>query len=405
MLEEHLPAFLEHLRDSRYGAGTIAHAGRVARPFLAYAGTRVRRPEEIGPGLAASYLRLRARLFRARRRRPMGAGRRAQLHMALAQLLRYLALCGLCPRAVRPRRRDPCAVPGHEQLLAEYAQFLRVHRGLAPGTIEGYLDTAARLCRACGPGAGSWDGLSPVRLYDHLLARARGRSPRTLQIAYSALRSLFRFLRLTGRATKPLERFFVRARVAPRRRLPTRLSEAELYRLADAVRGDSPRLLLDRAVILLLVFYGLRVGEVARLALDDVHWRAGELWIRRRKGGRDLVLPLVPAVAEALAAYIARARPRGTPHREVFLCQVGPHPYLRGSNLARGVTRQLRRAGIRLRLHALRHTLATRLINSDCPPAWIQLLLGHAHPDSTRVYAQVDLAHLAEVAHNEVLDR
>ncbi|MBF8287083.1 MAG: putative integrase/recombinase [Candidatus Rokubacteria bacterium] len=406
MLEEHLPAFLVHLGDLRYHPATIALAGIESRRFLAYAETRVRRPEEIDRETAAAYLALLARRFRARRGRPMGAGRRARLHMALCHLLRYLAARGLCPRAAPlPRRRDPCAVPGYAGLLDEYRRFLIEHRGLARSTVEGYLDETARLCRACGPEAGAWDELSPVRLYDHLLARASGRSPRTLQIAYSAIRSFFRFLALIRRASRPLVKYLVRTRVSPRSYIPTRLSEEELYRVADAVRGDSPRLLLNRAVILLLIFYGLRVGEVARLALEDVRWRAGELWIRRRKGGRDLVLPLHAAVAEALAAYIARARPRGTPHREVFLCRVGPHPYLRGSNIARGITRQLRRHGIRLRLHSLRHTLASRLINADCPPAWIQILLGHVHPDSTRAYAKVDLAHLAEVTQNEVLDR
>jgi len=370
MLREELPAFFAYLRKARYSAQTLARGRIVFRRFVAYAEARVRRPEEIGPEHAVAYLRLLDRRFRARHGRPMGAARRASLTLSLGQVLRYLALRGLCPRGARPRRRDPCAVPGHERLLGDYERYLRVHRGLAGGTIEGYLDEAGRLCRACGPADGVWDALSPVRLYEHLETRARGRAPHSVSITYTALRSFFRFLRLTGRSAKPLERFFVRARVAPRCRLPERLSTEEIYRLATAVRGDSPRRLLDRAVILLLVFYGLRVGEVARLVLADVRWRAQELWIRRRKGGRDLVLPLHPAVAEALATYIARARPQGTPYREVFLCQVDPHPYLRGSNIARGITRQLRRDGIRLRLHALRHTPATRLVNADCPPAW-----------------------------------
>ena len=406
MLEEFLPAFLDHLRELRYCTQTVARARIVSRRFLAYVGGRIRRPEELGPEHAAAWLRLLERRFHARHGRPMGAGRRASLTMSLGRLLRYLASRGLCPRAVRRRRRDPCAVPGHERLLAEYELFLRVHRGLARGTREAYLDQAARLCRACGPEASAgWDALSPEGLADHLLAQARGRSPSTVLRTYSALRSFFRFLRTTGRSTKRLERLLVRYRVVPRARIPATLSTEELYRVAKAVEGETPRRLLDRAVILLLLLYGLRIGELARLRLEDIQWRAQQLVFRERKAGRDLVLPLHPVAAGALAAYIERARPRETPYREVFLSQVEPHPYLRGSNLARGVTRQLRREGIRLRLHALRHTVATRLINHDCPPAWIQILLGHASFESTRRYAQVDLAHLREVTGSEVLDR
>jgi integrase/recombinase XerC len=57
--------------------------------------------------------------------------------------------------------------------------------------------------------------------------------------------------------------------------------------------------------------------------------------------------------------------------------------------------------GLRLHPHALRHTLASHLINNDCPPEWIQVLLGHANFASTQLYAKVDMAHLREVADND----
>jgi integrase len=404
MLEEHLAPFVDHLRREQYSAQTVLRALRSARRFLAELPARVRRPEDLRPGHARAFLVRVAQRYRRRHGRALVGPYREILRAALHLFLRYLAARGAAPPLAPPRRQDPCAVPGYEDLLAEYARFLQDHRGLAPGTIDGYLDYAAGLCRARGP-VGPWDDLRPARIYEYLLRRARGRADSTVRMAYSALRCFFRFLRLTGRSVRRLESCFVRSRVYPRQAIPPTLSEDEIYRIFAAVRGPEPRPVQHRAVLLLLALYGLRVGEVAHLALDDIRWREGRLTIRRRKNGRDLALPLHPAAARALAEYIQRVRPRGTPFREVFLSQVAPHPYRRGSNLARGVTRELAARGVRLRLHRLRHTLATRLLNHDCPPEWIQILLGHADFDSTRRYARLDLAHLAEVAEIDPVQR
>lgn len=404
MLEEHLPLFTDALRAQRYCAGTAAISLRVARHFLDYVTRRAFTPADIEVGYARGYLARRLRQFEALHGHPMHPVYFGILRAALHRFVRYLAATGACPALHFSRQRDLRAVPGHEALLTEYEQYLVLQRGLAQATVLEYLDQASRLCRARGPAAGpDWDTLSPGLLYDHLLTCAGHRTHHSLRCALTALRSFFRFLRVTGRSAKPLERYFVRYRGHPRSRLPTTLSTEDLHRLFETVRGDSPKEVAYRAVLLLLTLNGLRSGEVARLRLDDVHWRAQTIVFRRRKCGRDLLLPLHPAVASALARYIQEVRPRGTPDREVFLTRLAPpRPYLRGATLARPITEHLRKHGLRVRLHSLRHSLASRLLNHDCPPEWIQLLLGHIDFDSTRVYARVDLAHLREVAADDL---
>jgi len=151
-------------------------------------------------------------------------------------------------------------------------------------------------------------------------------------------------------------------------------------------------------VLLLLTLYGLRSGEIAALTLEDIDWKANKLAIRRRKAGPPFLLPLHPAVARALYEYVSQVRPRDVPYRELFITHVKPHPHPNGASVTETIRDRMMRLGLRIWPHALRHSLATHLINNDCPPEWIQVLLGHERFASTLVYAKADLAHLAEVA-------
>lgn len=168
------------------------------------------------------------------------------------------------------------------------------------------------------------------------------------------------------------------------------------------MRSEIPGDVRDRAIFLLLTLLGMRIGEVAQLRLEDVRWKEAKVVLRKRKAGKDLALPLHPAIARALSEYIEKVQPHGTPFREVFLTKNPIHPYRREHNISETLATRLRKLGLRIYPHRLRHTLASRLINHGSPPEWIQQLLGHADFRSTQIYAKVDLAHLREVASNNL---
>jgi site-specific recombinase XerD len=405
MFEEHIVPFLERLRERYYARMTIRICRAVTQEFLIFLEGRVTRPEEISIDHLKAYLGVRARLFPHQWRRPMLPDYQERLADALNLFLRYLAEQGVRTGIPMRERQDLRAVPGYETLLADYQRFLRDHRGLQPGTIDTYLDHAARLCRAMVKSRTKrWEDLTPKRLYDHLRSQARRLGHVSLQNAQTALRSFFRFLHITGQCTKALDLYLVRYRTYRLSRVPRAVPLDDLYRIFEDVKGSSPADIRDRAVLLLLTLYGLRIGEIVRLKMDDVSWREQKFIVRRRKAGRDLVLPLHPAVARALWEYVDRVRPRGTPYREIFLSKRAPHPYPRGSNLAMTLRGRLHKLGCDFHPHAFRHALASQLINNNCPPEWIQQLLGHAQFVSTQVYAKVDLVHLREVAENDAVE-
>lgn len=127
----------------------------------------------------------------------------------------------------------------------------------------------------------------------------------------------------------------------------------------------------DYAIVLMMARLALRGGEVARLLLSDIDWRAAEVSIRG-KGARIDVLPLAADVGEAMADYLLHARPTST-SRHVFVTMVAPFTGLATSSITAMVGRACARAGVsRFGPHGLRHAVARELH---------RLVLGwHQHP-------------------------
>jgi site-specific recombinase XerD len=405
MLEEHIAPFVELLKEQRYARMTISICRAVASEFAIYLEGRVARPEEITLDHLRAYLGVRGKLFPCIWRRPILVDYQERLAEGLKRFLKYLATKGIRTAIPFFEKQDLRAAPGFEALLTSYEHFLKEQRGLHSSTIYTYLDHAARLCQKMAKSEiRRWEDLTARLLYDHLRSQARRLGHVSLSNAQTALRSFFRYLRLTNECSKQLDLYLVRIRKYRLARVPRAVSLEDLYRLFKDVKADTTSNIRDRAVLLLLTLYGLRIGEIVRLRMEDVSWRDQKLTIRNRKAGRDLVLPLHPAVARALLEYVQRVRPHGTPYREVFLSRKPPHPYPRGSNLGMTLRWRIHKLGLDIHPHGFRHALASQLINNNCPPEWIQALLGHACFSSTQIYSKIDMAHLREVAENDVVE-
>ena len=164
--------------------------------------------------------------------------------------------------------------------------------------------------------------------------------------------------------------------------------------------GNDPQALRDHAVLMLLSVYGLRSGEVRRLELEDINWREERIRVTRSKSGRVEWLPLEASVGNALARYLHQGRPTSA-NRTVFLTLRTPLRPLSPSGLYYIVKRQyhgLSKPGKGCGPHGLRHACARHLIESGMSFKQTGDHLGHRCPDSTRIYAKVDLASLRRVA-------
>jgi site-specific recombinase XerD len=175
-------------------------------------------------------------------------------------------------------------------------------------------------------------------------------------------------------------------RLAPRRprRLPDAPTRAEVERALDALEGDGPVPLRNRALLELVYSAGLRSAEAVGLDLSDVDFEQELVHVRRGKGGKERVVPLGEEAQHWVARYLREARPslaRGA-NDALFLS-------VRGRRLD---TSTLRR--ILPHPHRLRHAFATHLLDGGADLRTIQELLGHSSLSTTQVYSHVDPRHL-----------
>jgi len=288
-----------------------------------------------------------------------------------------------------------------EEVLAAFDEHLRRTRGVCAQTRGNYAwFVRAFLDSVSADGAVQMGDVGARHVIEFIAGLTRRYRPGTVELAASALRCFFRFLRAQGLRRDRLEDAVP---MVPHRRggVPRHLEPGCLEQLIASLDSSSPRGLRDRAIILCVARLGLRASEVVRLRLDDLDWRNAVVHVPARKTGHGALLPLPAEVGAALADYLQHARPQ-TGAREVFVLM-----WLRvGAPISRGVVRQavdnaVRHAGIAAPTRGanlLRHSLATDLLRQGASLREIADLFGHRSLASTQIYAAVDVAALRDVA-------
>lgn len=301
--------------------------------------------------------------------------------------------------AVEPFQDDP-----DRPMLCAYLQHLCVIRGLHPRTCEGLVLTARRVLgwqrqHMSGAPLSTLVAKHVLVMTHDLLSECRSDS--TKSSTTSHMRSFLRYLHWANFNELELAQFVPKTPCWRHAYLPSRLGWEDVRRAIDAIETTTPSGLRDRAVLLLLASTGMRNKELRELELGDIRWRAGELVLRRTKGHRDRVVPLLEEAGAALAEYALHARPLTT-DRRVFLSCVPPvRSFCHSSNISRIVRFRLERAGVRIQhggAHLLRHSLATRLVEQRRPIKEVADLLGHRSFDTTSIYVKVAIPQLADVA-------
>ena len=178
------------------------------------------------------------------------------------------------------------------------------------------------------------------------------------------------------------------------------MNRNEVIRLLAATEGDRPCDLRARAVLMLLITYGLRAGEVSGLQLDDLDWEREKLQVRCPKPGRTHVYPLSRGVGQTILRYLREARPACRVRRLFVTLNAPTRPLSRGV-IKSIVSVRLQRLGItdkRRGPHALRHAAAQHLLDQGLSMKAVGDYLGHRSVAATSVYAKVNLEVLREVA-------
>ena len=284
-----------------------------------------------------------------------------------------------------------------EVLLGRFLRYLLAERGLSSGTAEAYVARARRFVARCCVD-GDVRALTAADVTGAVRAEAARVSVGSTQYFVAGVRSFLRFCFIDGLIAVDLADAALAVTGRRGSSLPRGISDkdaAALLASCDRRRSDGRR---DYAILLVLLRLGLRAGEVARLSLDDIDWRAGDIAVHG-KGRRLDRLPLPTDVGAAIVGYLKRGRPDLTDERAVFLRRLAPIGPLGRGGVACVVRRACHRAGLpEIGPHRLRHTLACQMVTAGVGLSGIGQVLRHQGVTTTAIYARVDIAALTEVA-------
>ena len=324
------------------------------------------------------------------------AARRADGYAEVPSMRWALTLLGCAGLAVSPA--DLPARTAVEVMIDEFRGFLVRERGLAAGTVRGYLDaTRSFLSHLERPDGLELSRLTAAEVTRFVVDECRRRNVGSASVMVTALRSFLRFSSMRGYTTHQLAGAVPTASTTHGGSLPRGLAPAAVAALLASCDTSTPAGLRDFAMLTVLSRLGLRAGEVAGLQLDDLDWHHGE-FVVRGKGARRDRLPLPNDVGEAVVAYLSGGRPR-VDCRAVFLRVHAPITAMTTSNVTQIVVRACRRAGVPpASAHRLRHSAATAMLQGGASLAEIGQVLRQSRPATTALYAKVDRAALRTLA-------
>jgi integrase/recombinase XerD len=310
----------------------------------------------------------------------------------------------MCTQGIIPSQ----ALKAHETseidaLIDEYSSYLLTERGLASTSVAVYIAHAQRfLEHTCPAGRRDLKALAAPIIRAFITREARRyRTSKAASLLAVTARSLLRFAHYRGLIDRSLAIAVPAVATWSMASIPRALPVKAVRRVIAESRGQrTPCGLRDRAIMLLLSRLGLRAREVMLLDLDNIDWSNACICVCG-KGRRERPLPLPHDVGKALAQYLREGRPASS-CRRVFLRTRAPWRGLhRSSCISAIVGRALDRARVQSAsrgAHQFRHALATGMLRRGASLTEISQVLRHRDPNTTRIYAKVDLDSLRAVA-------
>ena len=279
-----------------------------------------------------------------------------------------------------------------ESLLERFRDYLLIELKLSQRTVETYLRACHNFAAYCGEHTLEPRTLSSGDIIEYLIGRQTAAEnavdQRTIAKILSALRSFFNFLIIEQeRDSNPA------LLVDPPRaehRVPGVLPLAEVERLLDAIDTQSPGGLRDRALFEVIYSCGLRISEAVELRADRLYLQEGLIRVSG-KGDKERLVPIGGEAVGWLERYLEYGRPklvrRGVRTQKLFLNH-------RGYGLSRkGMWKRFRcivdTLGIDAKVHTLRHSYATHLLDGGADLRAVQELLGHADISTTQIYTHI----------------
>lgn len=285
--------------------------------------------------------------------------------------------------------------------VTEYLRWLKEDKGYSQNTIDGRYSILKTLMKSIAPA--SMESIFPQMLDGFLQKRGTedGCCRRTISDTCSVLRGFFRYGQVKGWNTSSLALSLKAPRTYKNEDIPSFVPWDVVKKILDEKKDGGGIVVRDYAILLLLSVYGMRCSEVTGMKLKDIDWRKERILLRRAKGCKPQMMPLLPIVGDAIIKYIRQVRYNESKNEYLFIGMRAPHGKLSNGVVYKLVSESLKGHGVQLRHygpHSLRHGRATQLINTGYSLKEIADILGHMRLDTTTIYAKVNTATLRDVA-------
>jgi len=288
-------------------------------------------------------------------------------------------------------------------LLIEYTDFLREQQCSAEATIlirrtfvEPFLKSLGKIAQPS-----KLFKLSASTIHDYIIATAQPLHRSRKKNLTSSIRSFLRFSYIKGYLKRNLIEAVPVIATWKLDSLPKSISWEDTQKLLTMPDRNTPTGRRDYAVMSLLISYGVRIGQVIKLKLQDISWQEGVICFAASKHSNALRFPLHKEIAEALLSYIKEDRMQ-TEFQEVFLTnRKFKRPLKENHHYYCNLKKYYLKAGITScspGSRVLRHAFATRLVNQNMSIKTISDLLGHRWIETTFIYTKVNVDKLRELA-------
>ena len=289
-----------------------------------------------------------------------------------------------------------------EAELSRFSQYLKQTCGLSESTLF-YRKRIVKefLCKIFGQGSVKYNKLQPEKVLKYISKVSKGYKPGTVSVITTSIRSYLKYLQFCGKINPQLVSLIP---AAPHWRMasyPVVLSEPQIKTLVQVFDITEPSGMRDQAILLSMLYMGLRASEIAYLSLEDIDWRQSILHVYQSKSRTFKDLPLLTNCGSAIARYLRYGRPHSET-RKVFVRHTVPVGSMMNPENVRGAIRRgYAIAGFPKSwtgTHILRHTAATRMLNSGATLKQISDVLGHKSIDTAMIYTKVNLTELRTVS-------
>lgn len=294
----------------------------------------------------------------------------------------------------------------------EFAQPFRMHfqgfmdfrknAGISPRTLDSYAIYLDRFSHYLADQAVNHvSEIDMSHIHGFIQTTAASHQTPTVYCTSCLLRVLFRYLYEQKLIPKNLALFVPSVKCNKKSKIPSAYSHEEIQSMLSCIDRGSPKGKRDYAMLLIAVRLGLRASDICGLTFDNFKWETNTIELIQGKTNEPIILPLFNDVGKAVIDYIKYGRP-AVRDMEVFLRLTTPVGRLTASTLHSIVTEYMNKAGINIPEgkkhgpHALRHSLASALLNSSTPMPVISEILGHSDTETTSVYLKIDILHLRD---------